>query len=386
MAAMADFDPYLQNVTFLAADGQTPINIPIPAIDNVRSVIVNNCINYGVQLGACLIMLVILLVMIPRAKFRKPSNVLQIISLVICSIRMLLLSLYYPSKFTDFYPFWSHDFSSLGSSAYASSIAANTMSLCLVVSIEMTLMNQAWTMVRLWPGMYKYLIVGISLSISLLTIASRLAFTVIQNQANLKRVPAWHMFWLIQWTVIMNVLSISWWCAIFNIKLVWHVIANRGILPSYTTLTPMEVLIMTNGILMIIPVTFAALEWAHFIGFEAASLTLTSVAIILPLGTLAAQRIAGTSTNNSAASGASSGAHYGTSGPNSLVAFKAPSFSTHRSGATDRPHVSVFARCEAGMSSRDHINPTDVELVRMDADDNHHVRVDRSLLQREERI
>ncbi|RBR12428.1 hypothetical protein FVER53590_09280 [Fusarium verticillioides] len=373
---MSTFDPFTQNVTFLAADGNTTISIPVMLVDEMRRMMVNTVINYATQLGACLVMLVVLLVMVPISKFKRPFNALQIVSLVICSVRMVLLCIWNISKFADFYPFWSHDFSHIPTSGYAPAIAANIISLLLVISIESMLMSQAWTMVKLWPNLWKYIITGLSLVISLMTICVRIAFTAVQIQANLDTIPPWHMLWLIKWTVIMNVSSISWWCAIFNIKLIWHLISNRGILPSYKTLTPMEVLVMTN-------VIFASLEWAHFVDFEAASLTLTSVAVILPLGTLAAQRIAASNANSANSSGASSGIRYGVSGPSSFTGFKAPSFSTNRSGATDRPHVSVYARCEAGTSSRDHINSEDVELGKMDGD---HVRVDKAFLQREERI
>ncbi|CEI66586.1 hypothetical protein FVEN_g10214 [Fusarium venenatum] len=377
------FDPFTQNVTFFAPDGKTEISIPVAAIDQVRRMMVNTTINYATQLGACLIMLVVLLVMVPKEKFRRSFMILQIASLVIACCRMLLLSIFHSSQFLDFYVFWGDDHSRIPRSAYAPSVAGNTMSLCLVVSVESMLMSQAWTMVRLWPNMWKYIIAGISLAVSIMAISVRLAYTIIQNNAVLKLEPAYHMFWLIKWTVIMNVASISWWCAIFNIKLVWHLISNRGILPSYKTFTPMEVLIMTNGILMIIPVIFASLEWAHFVDFESASLTLTSVAVILPLGTLAAQRIANSAPNSANSTGASSGIRYGVSGPSSFTGFKAPSFST---GTTDRPHVSIYARCEAGTSSREHINPQDVELAKLDPETDHHVRVDRAFLQREERI
>ncbi|KAJ4133769.1 pheromone alpha factor receptor [Fusarium equiseti] len=377
------FDPFTQNVTFFAPDGKTEISIPVVAIDEMRRIIVNTTINYATQLGACIIMLVVILVMVPKERFRRPFMILQIISLVIASCRMLLLSIFHSSQFLDFYVFWGDDHSRIPRSAYASSVAGNTMSLCLIVSIESMLMSQAWTMVRLWPNVWKYIIAGISLVVSIMAISVRLASTIIQNNAILTLKPAYHMVWLIKWTVIMNVGSISWWCAIFNIKLMWHLISNRGILLSYKTLSPMEVLVMTNGILMFIPVIFASLEWARFVNFESASLTLTSVAVILPLGTLAAQRIAGSAPNSANSSGASSGARYGISGPSSFTGFKAPSFST---GTTDRPHVSIYARCEAGTSSREHINPQDLELAKIDAETDHHVRVDRAFLQREERI
>lgn len=247
------FDPFTQNVTFFAPDGKTQISIPLVAIDEMRHRMVSMTINYSAQLGACLIMLVVILVMVPKERFRRPFMILQVTSLVLASCRMLLLSIFHSSQFLDFYVFWGDDHSRIPRSAYAPSVAGNTMSLCLVISIESMLMSQAWTMVRLWPNVWKYIIAGMSLVVYIMAISVRLANTIIQNNAVLTLEPAYHMFWLIKWAVIMNVASISWWCAIFNIKLIWHLISNRGILPSYTTFSPMEVLVMTNGILMFIP-------------------------------------------------------------------------------------------------------------------------------------
>ncbi|KAM0428164.1 hypothetical protein ACHAPT_007064 [Fusarium lateritium] len=384
---MDGFDPYTQNVTFFLADGKTEVQIPMPMLDAFRREITSICINYGAQFGACVIMLITLLIMTPTAKFRRASNILHALGLVVCAIRMLLLGLYWPSVFTDFYHFWARDYSHIPQTEFARSIAANVMSLLLVIIIELALMNQAWAMVSLWPDVWKYVIAAVSGTITLLTIASRIAFTVHQNRANLLLAPASTNLWLIHWMVVMNVLSISWFCAIFNIKLVWHLISNRGVLPSYKALTPMEVLVMTNGILMIVPVIFAGLEWGHWLNFESASLTLTSVAIILPMGTLTAQRMANSGSNISYPSGDSSGARYGASfsGRGGLVPLKPSSFSTNRTATTVERVPAVFAHCEAGMSSQDRINPpVDLELGKYDADS--HVRVDRNLSQHEERV
>ncbi|UPL04202.1 hypothetical protein LCI18_015136 [Fusarium solani-melongenae] len=386
---MDGFDPYTQNVTFFLADGKTEVQIPMPVLDAFRREVTSICINYGTQFGACVIMLITLLIMTPAAKFRRASNIFHVLGLVVCAIRMLLLGLYWPSVFTDFYHFWARDYSHIPQSEFARSIAANVMSLLLVIIIELALMNQAWTMVSLWPDLWKYVIAVSSGIITLLTIASRIAFTVHQNKANLNLAPASNNLWLIHWMVVMNVLSISWFCAVFNIKLIWHLISNRGVLPSYKALTPMEVLVMTNGILMIVPVIFAGLEWGHWINFESASLTLTSVAIILPMGTLAAQRMAQNGSNFSCSSAGDSSVRYnpsfsGRGAGSSMAPLKGSSFSTHRTATTVERAPAVFARCEAGMSSRDRMNSVDLELGKYDSDS--HVRVDRNLTQHEERI
>lgn len=250
---MADFDPFTQNVTFLGQDGESEIQIPIPLIDAFHAETASISINYGTQLGACLMMLLTLLIMTPSSKFRRLSNVLHIAGLLICTIRMALLSAYYPSPFNNFYAYFGGDYTRVPRMYYNVSIASTCFSLFLVVCVEAALMNQAWAMVSLWPRIWKFLIAISSIIISVNTVGWRIGFTVLQVQSILSLVPAAGTLWVSYGMVITNAISICWFCAIFNIKLVMHLITNRGFLPSYKTLTPMEVLVMTNGILMIVP-------------------------------------------------------------------------------------------------------------------------------------
>ncbi|CAM1501150.1 Fc.00g103120.m01.CDS01 [Cosmosporella sp. VM-42] len=386
---MADFDPFTQNVTFFGPDGKTEITVPIPALNAFHAETASICINYGTQIGACLIMLLTVLVMTPSSKFRRLSNILHIAGLVVCTIRMGLLAAYYPSPFNDFYTYWGYDYSRVPRMYFHTSVASTVFSLFLVICVEGALMNQAWAMVSLWPKFWKW---GISISsaiISLNTIGWRIAFTVFQVQSIYSLVPAAATLWVAYGMVVTNAISICWFCAIFNIKLIMHLVSNRGLLPSYKNLTPMEVLVMTNGILMIVPVIFSGLEWSH-LAFEAASLTLTSVALILPLGTLAAQRMS--HVTSFALNSADSNCHYN-GVPNtgtctsSMKPLKTTSFSTNRTGTTAQ--ASVFSRCEAGMTSRDRINPMDMELGKFQPDletGERHIQVDRNFSQHEERI
>ena len=250
---MADFDPFTQNVTFLGPDGETQLQVPIPMLDTFQAETAAICINYGAQLGACLMMLLALLVMTPSAKFKRLSNALHVAGLLICTIRMALLSAYYPSPFNDFFVYWGGDYTRVPKRDFNVSIASTIFSLFLVICVEAALINQAWAMVSLWPRFWKLLIAISSVVISVNTIGWRIAFTVFQVQSIWSLVPAAQTLWVGYAMVITNAISICWFCAVFNIKLVMHLISNRGFLPSYKTLTPMEVLVMTNGILMIVP-------------------------------------------------------------------------------------------------------------------------------------
>lgn len=247
------FDPYSQNLTLLLADHSTTVSIPLAALDAFNDESLSVTMNYGAQLGACIVMLVVVLVLTPTAKLTRASASLHLLGLLLNIIRTGLLFSYYLSPFSHFYQFWANDFSRVPHTYFDTSLAANTLALPLVVVMEAALVNQAWTMVAFWPCIPKYAACAVSAVIVLLTIGTRLAFTIVQNHSIVTSVPPEFFFWGIHWMVIMSAVSIFWFCAIFNIKLVNHLVRNRGILPSSTLINPMEVLIMTNGTLMVIP-------------------------------------------------------------------------------------------------------------------------------------
>lgn len=390
---MEGFNPYTQTVSFLSKDGVTPIQVPIPKLDEFSFYSVSVSLSYGTQLGAVLIMLFVTLLMTPTSKLRRPSGILHILVLVLCVIRMALLAAYFPSDFNEFYNVWAGDYSAVATHHFYVSIAANTISLLLVVAIELALMNQAWTMVTLWPSAAKYTLSVLSVCITLLTIGWKLAVTTLQNKSTLELVTTQDVLWVSHGAIITNAISICWFCALFNIKLVLHLITNRSVLPAGRSLAPMEVLVMTNGLLMFIPglppsilsskllltktVTFSSLEFAQFANFESASMTLTSVALILPMGTLAAQRV------SQSYGLISDSSHTGLLPQMSTCSSPLkgmPSFNTNTSTV-------ISSRCEGGRSmSRD---PIDVELGQIDGDYpscGGKVRVERGFEQREERV
>lgn len=111
-------------------------------------------------------------------------------------------------------------------------------------------------MVSLWPPSVKIPLVTLSALVSLLTVGWRFAFTVIQSNAVMGLAPARNLAWVVNGALVLNCLSICWYCALFNVKLALHLFVNRGILRSASVrkaLTPMEILVMTNGVLMIVP-------------------------------------------------------------------------------------------------------------------------------------
>ncbi|EGX90334.1 mating-type alpha-pheromone receptor PreB [Cordyceps militaris CM01] len=371
------FDRFAGNVTFFLADHVTTASVPIPVLNAYYDESLCVTLNYGAQLGACLVMLLVVLALTPVAKLGRLSAVLHVVGLALCVVRSGLLFAYFVSPFSHFYQVWANDFSQIPARYWDASLAANTLSLPLVVIMQAALMNQAWTMVAFWPRVARYVACALSAVIVLLTVGTRLAFTIVQNHAIVTAIPPEYFFWGIHWTVIMGAISIFWFCAVFNVKLVSHLIQNRGILPSTSLINPMEVLIMTNGTLMVIPSIFAGLEWAKFTNFESGSLTLTSVIIILPLGTLAAQRISSQGSQSYQAGSdfrrqqqqqqqltqqtqTRGVGHRSLTKPSSSVTFSCGSPVTPQISAGSKADVSLMDRSER-------MDPIDLELSRIDA-------------------
>lgn len=175
------------------------------------------------------------------------------------------------------------------------------------------------------------------------------------------------------------------------------------------------------GHLTLIVVIFTGLEFGHFQNFEAASLTLTSVALILPFGTVAARRMVRSNnlaydsntvdghgrygSSTAGGTGGSRSRHGITSSARphhqsradtvtSTTPLKsASSFTSSRgtNSAAAAPLTSIMSRCEGGGGARrerpDHF---DLELGEIDGEPvdskKAHVHVESAFEQREERV
>lgn len=248
------FNPYTQNITILLSPSAPPISIPIPLIDAFNDETVSIITNYGAQLGASLAMLLVLLAATPPSRLLRPGTPLvHALALLVCVVRTVLLIYFFLTPFSHFYQVWTGDFSQIPAWNYRASIAGTVLSTLLTIVTDAALVNQAWTMVSLFAPRTKRIVCLFSVLVALLAISFRVAYTVIQCESIAALAAPRRFAWLIRATLLLNIGSIGWFCALFNSKLVSHLVTNRGVLPSRRAMSPMEVLIMANGILMIVP-------------------------------------------------------------------------------------------------------------------------------------
>nr|CCI72018.1 pheromone receptor 2 [Neurospora uniporata] len=287
-----DRDHLENQVLFLFDNYGHLLNVTTADIDSLHGMLISSAINYATQIGATFIMLAIMLLMTPRRRFKRLPTIISLLALLLNLIRVVLLALFYPSHWTDFYVLYSGDWQFVPASDMQTSVAATVLSIPVTALLLSALTVQAWSMMQLWTPLWRALVVLVSGLLSLATVALSFANCVFQAKDILYADP-FPPRWVRKLYLALTTGSICWFTFLFMIRLVVHMWSNRSILPSMKGLKAMDVLIITNSILMLIPVLFAGLEFLDSAsGFESGSLTQTSVVIVLPLGTLVAQRIA----------------------------------------------------------------------------------------------
>lgn len=246
--------PDEQYIVLLGSGGTKNITIPLAAVDMRWNIGASAAISYGSQIGACFIMLVVLLTMTPKHRFKRVPTIVHTLALLINLIRMVLLSLYYPSSWFELYTQMTGDTRFVHQVDFNISVAATIMGVPVTILLELALFLQAWSMVQLWPTLAKVPTIILSLLLVLTTIAFNITITVVQTNFILygERLLPW-----VRMTFLALVCtSITWFCFLFNSRLVMHMWSNRTILPSLKGLQAMDVLVITNGFLMIVPGMF----------------------------------------------------------------------------------------------------------------------------------
>lgn len=247
-AAMQDLRLQDFNIT---GPGGEPMTLNMGFVDKMNRDAAAICINYGSQAGASIMMLLVVLAMNPTAKLLRVHTGLQVAALAANVIRMVLLSLFWTSEWVMFYTQYTGDTRYVTRSDFATSVASSVLSLVVNILFEACLILQAWTMVNLWSKLWKWAAVAGSALVSLTTIGFRFAFCILQNKAVFELTPG--IIWVASASVITGAISIFWYCALFNVQLISHLIKNRTFLPNTSSLTPMEALAVSNGILMVVP-------------------------------------------------------------------------------------------------------------------------------------
>ena len=220
------FDPYTQNVTFHFADG-SPFNVPIAELNKFLQYNTKVEINYGAQLGASLIVLFLVALLTAPEKRRTVVFGLNVAALFCSVVRMLCMSIYLTTMFSETYTYFSSDFSGVPTSAYANSILGVCITTVLLICIEFSLLVQTHAICSTLRSLYRRIIVGFSVIVVLLTIGFRLGMTV-ENCKSIAGASNFSAFvWIQSANNIIMTASVFYFSTIFVAKLGYAIYSRK---------------------------------------------------------------------------------------------------------------------------------------------------------------
>lgn len=245
------FNPYTQYFTLLMADGFTTFQVDIPTLDEFVFYNTQVGINYASQIGASIVMFVVILLLTKDSKRRSPLFIINVISLALSIVRSLLQTLYWTGPFSEPYAYFSGDYSAVPRSAYANSVASIVMTLLLLCTVELSLVLQTRVVCTTLRDSYRLIIIALSILITLLTVGFRFADMVANAIAITNLETTYSLTWLASAALIMETISIWYFCLIFVAKLGFTLYQRKKL--GLRQWGPMQIVCIMGGCTLVIP-------------------------------------------------------------------------------------------------------------------------------------
>lgn len=267
--ASTSFEPYTQPITIVTPD-QTPISFSLAELDAFVNYNYACIANFGVQFGACLIMLIVVTLTTSVSKRKTIVFGLNVTALIFAIIRNVLQIVYWSGPFSEIYSYFSGDYTTLPQSANRNQVSLVIISWFLLIAIELSLLLQVHILFKgLQNPLRHTIMLSVSITVALLAIAFRLAVVILNIQAILNLAVSTQAAWIASGAFILETVSIWYFCIIFTGKLVYHIVRQRQM--KTVIFKPLQILSIMSGCTMIIPC-----KLSQFQLFGTTSNTLTS--------------------------------------------------------------------------------------------------------------
>jgi len=248
--ANMSFDPYSQNLTGLMADGTTSLIINMQDLDYYLFYNAKVCINYGAQLGASIVMFVVVLATTRENKRRSPLFFLNLLSLALSALRSLLQVLYYTDQWTEVYANFADDYSSITQSEHATSVASVVIIALFVLSIELSLLMQTQVVCITLAKKRRLAVMVISYVVASLAIIFR-TILMIGNAICIMKNESFDWTWALDGALITETVSVWYFCLVFIIKLGITIVKRKKM--GLKQFGPMQIICIMGGCTMVIP-------------------------------------------------------------------------------------------------------------------------------------
>ncbi|BCR98818.1 alpha-factor pheromone receptor STE2 [Aspergillus luchuensis] len=346
---MASLDPFTQNVTFHTGDG-TPFEVNVQDIDTFLQYCIQICTNYGAQLGASIVLFVILLLLTRPEKRSSSVFILNCAALLSNVGRLFCQIVYFTTDFVRVYAYFSGDFSQVPTSAYANSVIAVVFYTILVICIEASLVLQVQVICANLGRAYRQVLLSLSIVVALIPVGFRMGMMVENAITIMAAESSIHLVWLQSAENITATISICFFCAIFVGKLGFAIRQRRRL--GVRDFGPMKVIFVMGCQTLVIPAIFSII---HYIAAVPAlsSNVVTLVTISLPLSSIWAG-VTLTKASTGAGSSPATGSGSGSSGRNLWNVLSFPVLDSRNTTSTttsSMPTMNPVSTCYADNGS-----------------------------------
>ncbi|KAH7386041.1 fungal pheromone mating factor STE2 GPCR-domain-containing protein [Pyrenochaeta sp. MPI-SDFR-AT-0127] len=280
--AFPEFDPWTQSVALYYQDGSTFI-ISIDQLDHYRLYGIRLAINYGTQIGASVLLLLVLLLLTRPEKRRSFIFIINALCLISNAVRCILPCCYLTGSMWHPYSQLSGDWSRVTTGDIATTVATNAMTLLVTTLIMISLSIQVWVVCVTTMPLQRYVIMVITTSMACIALGYK-ATVVIYN---IKHILAFETMdqhlRLVSISYVVQAVSIWLFSCVFTYKLGYAIIQRRRLkMPQFG---PMQIVFIMGCQTMLVPAIFSSLQFLETVP-EFGTQVLTIVCIFLPLSAI----------------------------------------------------------------------------------------------------
>lgn len=217
--ATTPVDPWTQLIPLIVDASGTVDTFSLADLDDFINYGIRICINYASQVGATVVLLVVLLLITRDDKRTSPIFLLNAAGLALDASRNILQCLYFTGPFYSFYAQRAGDFSHVPASQYRISIAGIVLTFLLLVALEASLVLQVRAVCVTLPRRHRRALTPLGALVALLAVAFRFAVTVTNAIAVVALDDYVAYYWLAAASNYVTMASIVFFSAVFVAKL-----------------------------------------------------------------------------------------------------------------------------------------------------------------------
>jgi pheromone alpha factor receptor len=249
-----------QVVHWLANFGLPLVNVTLSSIDTDVWYNTACTINFAAQAGGCGVMFFVVLVLSQASKRRTPIFILNVLSLLLGFLRGLFFALYFISAWVKLYPYFSNDYSAIPTRAYVISIIGSVVPLLMTITVNLSLVLQAYTVTKNMRDLYRYSIIAMSGLVFFLAVGFKFADVVI-NCIAIVQAKYYAEQWVQHGALYMETISIWYFSIIFTSKLVYTLYYRKK--HGWKQWSGVKILAAMGGCTMVIPCEYSS---QHYLG------------------------------------------------------------------------------------------------------------------------